>query len=349
MKLLYLSCHSILEFDEVSLFREMGIDVFSPGAYVEPANPGDPTMRPGLLDMQYDPEILRQWHQLCQDRPGEDPKIAGLTKEFVDNFDVVMVMHVPEWIINNWENIKHKVVIWRTIGQSINHQEDKLKPYREQGLKIVRYSPAEEHIPNYIGSDALIRFYKDPEEYGNWTGEISSIITVNQSLPKRESHCNGPLFKYVASRIPVDLYGPGNEDYANICTVQGKTPYEDLKKGFREHRAALCLGTHPASYTLNFIEAWMTGVPVFAPGPELGNPHKHIPGHFLYEVSDLLENGITGFYSDNPSAMVNAMKWILDNPVAAANVSRDGRSAAIATFGKPRIKQKWQEFLAQYE
>jgi hypothetical protein len=36
MRLLYLSAHSVLEFDEVSLFRELGHYVFSPGAYVNP-------------------------------------------------------------------------------------------------------------------------------------------------------------------------------------------------------------------------------------------------------------------------------------------------------------------------
>ena len=34
MKILYLSCHSILEYDEVKLLTGMGHYVFSPGAYV---------------------------------------------------------------------------------------------------------------------------------------------------------------------------------------------------------------------------------------------------------------------------------------------------------------------------
>jgi len=60
MKILYLSCHSVLEFDEVKLFHELGHEVFSPGSYVEPLNPGDP-MRPGIPGLIYDPEIVEMW------------------------------------------------------------------------------------------------------------------------------------------------------------------------------------------------------------------------------------------------------------------------------------------------
>ncbi len=47
MKLLYLSCHSVLEYDEVKLFKEMGIDVFSHGVYANPNKPSD-VKRPAI-------------------------------------------------------------------------------------------------------------------------------------------------------------------------------------------------------------------------------------------------------------------------------------------------------------
>ena len=116
MRILYLSCHEILESDEVSLLLELGHDVFSPGAYVNPQNRGNECMRPDIPGLQYDPETVTMFHALGQ--PGQDNK-ERLTKEFVDRFDVVIVMHLPQWITMNWEAMKHKTVVWRTIGQSL--------------------------------------------------------------------------------------------------------------------------------------------------------------------------------------------------------------------------------------
>jgi hypothetical protein len=204
-----MSCHSVLEKDEVSLFHEMGYEVFSPGAYVEPANPGDPTMRPGIPGLVYNPDILRQWHQLAAQHPGEDTK-DYLTKEFVDNFDVVVVMHIPRWIIRNWDAIKHKRVIWRTIGQSITERERELAPYRIQGMEIVRYSPMESTIPGYIGEDAMIRFYKDPDEFLPWEGSSKRVITFAQSMKQRGVACNFHFFEETTRPFSRHLFGPGN-------------------------------------------------------------------------------------------------------------------------------------------
>jgi len=73
-KILYLSCHEILEFDEVSLLHELGHEVFSPGAYVEPANRGDQNLRPSIPGLKYDPDILEQFHRIAGQHPGQDAK-----------------------------------------------------------------------------------------------------------------------------------------------------------------------------------------------------------------------------------------------------------------------------------
>jgi hypothetical protein len=72
--------------------------------------------------------------------------------------------------------------------------EKSLKELREKGLLIVRYSPKEEKIPWYCGSDAMIRFYKDENEYAGWNGREAKVITVAQSMKDRESACNYKAF-----------------------------------------------------------------------------------------------------------------------------------------------------------
>ncbi len=338
MRILYLSCHSILEFDEVDLFNKLGHYVFSPGAYVEPRNPGDASLRPGLMDIQYDPADVAAWNALGQ--PGRDNKEC-LTKEFVDRFDVVVVMHLPQWISKNWAAIKHKPVVWRTIGQSISNTESTLKPYRDAGLKIVRYSPRERGIPGFIGEDAVIRFYKDSQEYNSWNGNTNRVITFNQSMPQRVDACNYELWKQVMAGFDHRLYGPGNEAYGNNAV--GKVSFDDLKAAMRDNRAYFYVGTHPASYTLNFMEAMMTGTPVVAIGPKHGNAH-YFPGHDLYEIPDFIQHGENGFISDDVAELRHCISELLDAPMLAARIGAQGRRTAISLFDKPAIAAQWDAF-----
>jgi glycosyltransferase involved in cell wall biosynthesis len=341
MKLLYLSCHEVLEHDELSLFHELGYEVFSPGAYVSNENKGDNGLRlaiPGLKDNR---DLLDQWHQLAQTMPGVDPKYA-LSKEFVDNFDIVLVMHIPEWISNNWEAFGDKRVIWRTIGQSISHIEAKLKPYREKGMEIVRYSPNEVNIPGFIGQDALIRFYKDPEEYKGWTGDVSQIVTFAQAMKQRDQACNFSFFKDVTEPFPRKLYGPGNENTGDFA--EGPVPHKVQKEILRESRAYFYTGTHPASYTLNFIEAWMTGCPIVSIGWEHGNA-SYFPNHDLYEVHQLITDSVNGFVSDDKNELRSNIHQLFKYPDLAAEISNKGRAEAIRHFGKDMIKASWKTYL----
>lgn len=340
MKILYLSCHSILEFDEVKLFHELGYEIFSPGAYVEPRNPGDASLRPGIPGLVYNQDLLNQFHKICGEHPGEDGK-DYLTKEFVDNFDTVIVMHLPRWIHKNWEVMKHKRVIWRTIGQSISNTEQELRPYRNQGLQIVRYSPREVTTPGFIGQDAMIRFYKDPNEYKNWNGNNLQIITFAQHMKNRGAACNFDLFEQVTRPFPRHLYGPGNEGYN---WSSGKQTYEQQIQHLQNNRCYFYTGTHPASYTLNFIEAFMIGIPIVAIGPQYGNA-SYFPGYDLYEIPDLIQNNYSGFISNNLHELQLAISSLLSNATLAQAISQNARQEAIRHFGKEHISLAWKAFL----
>ena len=340
MKMLYLSCHSVLEHSEVSLFHSLGYEIFSPGAYLEPQNPGDPTMRPGIPGLTYNPEIIEQWHRLAAQHSGEDTK-DYLTKEFVDLFDAVVVMHLPRWIIRNWEVMKHKRVIWRTIGQSISSTETQLRPYRNAGMEIVRYSPREVTIPGYLGQNALIRFYKDPDEYKDWNGKTLQVVNFTQSMKQRAMACGWDIFNKVTEGFPRRLFGSRSEEEA---FGGGKISFEKLKEEMRNARCYFYTGTHPASYTLNFIEAAQTGTPIVAIGPSHGNA-SYFPGHNLYEIPDFIENFVNGFISDDITELRNYIKLLLTNDDVAHQISEEGRKMAIKHFGKQTIKQQWKDYL----
>lgn len=338
-RLLYLSVHEILEHDEIKLFNELGLEVFSPGAYVNPTNRGDSNLRPDINNLNYDPSIVDQWHQLCTKHPGEDGKLH-LTKEFVNNFDCILVMHLPEYIIDNWEAIKHKTVIWRTIGQSLSHQERRLSTYRSKGMKIVRYSPFEQRIPEFCGADKTIRFYKDPDDFLPWTGDDHRVVCFTQSMKQRNQACNYNLFVEATEGLPRVLFGPGNEDSE---LNGGKLSYEEQRVQYSRSRCYFAAGTHPASYTLNFMEAWIAGVPLAAPGPKKGNA-TYFPGHDLYEVPSLIKHGRNGFISDDPRELKDIFRSLLGDARLAREISAQGRASAIAHFGKAKIKEEWLQF-----
>lgn len=340
MKLLYLSCHEILEYDEIKLFNEIGVEVFSPGAYLNTAGRGDSCLRPDLPHIQYDSSIVDQWHRVSAQSSHPDAKFC-LTKEFVDNFDAVLIMHVPEMIVNNWEVMKHKHVIWRTIGQSLSHQEKLLSTYRQQGMKVVRYSPFEKRIPEYLGMDRLIRFYKNEEEFLPWVGDDHRVVCFTQAMKQRGKACNYDYFVEATQGLPRVLFGPGNEDTGELNG--GRLTYEQQKQQLSRTRCYFAAGTHPASYTLNFIEAWMAGCPVLAPGPNKGNAN-YFPGHDLYEVPSLIKHGRSGFITDNPKEAQDIFKSLLRDTRLAREISAQGRAAAVATFGKQRIQEEWKQF-----
>lgn len=329
-KLLYLSCHSIAEYDEVKLFKEIGLDVFSHGAYLDPQNPAD-DKRPALPGERDDRLI-----KLAEENPKEK-----MSKEFIDNFDIVYSHWMPNWITDNWDNMKHKIVIFRTTGQSSFPDEIKFQKLRSEGMLLVRYSPAETTIPSYAGSDALIRFYKDPNEFRGWNGNIRKVITTGQSLKDREKFCNLDAFLVATDGFPRTIFGPENKNLGDLDG--GCLSYENMKKVLRDHRVYFYTGTHPASYTLGFIEALMTGIPVVAIGPGLGNA-PFLPEQQTYEIPYILRNGENGFWSDDINTLREWIQILLDNKESAHKIGQGGRLKAMELFGKEKIKNQWKEF-----
>jgi hypothetical protein len=255
-------------------------------------------------------------------------------------FDAIMVMHLPEYVLGNWGNMKHKHIIWRSIGQSTVDVENQLEVPRAQGMKIVRYSPMERIIQGYIGEDAMIRFYKDPDEFDGWIGNDKKVITIGQSMKKRDKHCNFTAFYAATQGFPCKLYGPDNEGTGALHG--GVLSYTNLKRELRTSRVYFYTGTHPASYTLNFMEAWMTGIPVVAIGPKLGNATWL--NQSTYEIPMLIKNGVNGFWSDDINELHGYIQQLMDDDELAARIGAAGRASAIEHFSKNRIMAEWGQF-----
>lgn len=331
MRLLYLSCHAILEYDELRIFEELGINYFSLGSYVNPRNPVD-LIRPPLN------------HQPDEWLVNNAPDRRSIPREFIEYFDTIVVMHVPEWIEDNWENMKDKRVIWRTIGQSTPAIEKRLYKYRKEGLEVVRYSPREMNIKENIGSSKIIRFYKDENEFSGWTGAGNQVVTIAQNMMHRGEFCNYEAFKTLVEGIGpggAKVYGPNNEGSGELSG--GFLTYDEMKQKYRDAGVYIYTGTQPACYTLNFIEAMMTGVPVVAIGPQHANS-LNIAGD-TYEIPDIIQNGINGFWSDDLGDLKKKIELLLTDKKIAKRIGQMGRETAIKLFGKEVVKSTWKDYL----
>lgn len=330
MKLLYLSCHSVLEYDELKLFKELGIDVFSHGVYSNPTTPADIKRPP--LPGKFDHQLVYLSYRFGKD---------NIPETFIKHFDAIMVQHIPSWVINNWERMKKKIVIWRSIGQSTLDTENVLSQARREGLKVVRYSPRERTIPGFIGEDAMIRFYKDPKEFGPYTGKIKRVFNITQSFKQRTDFCNYDAYDQATKGFPRAVAGSENQPLDDEWL--GCVDYKTLRNALRASRVYFYTGTYPASYTLNFIEAWMTGIPIVALGPKLGSSPYEL-GQDTYEIPDLIDQGVNGYYSDDISELREKVKFLLNDLPACKMMGGAGRNKAITLFGKETIKKQWKDF-----
>ena len=351
MNILYLSCHEILEYDELKLFSELGYNCYSLGAYTQPG--GEDHRKRPALDLPYNPHFIELSMQYDRRR---------LHPEMLEGIDVVIIMHEPSFIgysngahdwneelaDGNWPLFREFIkkggrVIWRSIGQSIPSVEKKLAPWRAEGLEIVRYSPAEQTIAGNVGTDAVIRFYKDPDEFKGWNGKQRHVINFTQSLKQRARFTGYELIQDIFKGLPAKVFGPGNEDLGLLSG--GLVSFDQQKEILRDARVFFYHGTYPASYTLSLIEAMMTGTPVVAVGPQHGNSVEMFPDQSTYEVPALIENGVSGFVSDDPEQLRQYIKTLINDETKAKAISAFGRQRAISLFGKAKIKAEWKNYL----
>ncbi len=327
MNILYLSCHSINEYEDLKCFTDLGHTCISQGTYNNPSELGGDAARPNL-PLPYFPDLnpLAKLEWVT--------RVDQIPTKLIDWCDAIYILGIERWLPVNWERIRHKKVIFRSIGQSVQHTESVLASYKPQGLKVVRYSPLEKMIPGYCGQDALIRFYKDEEEYKGWTGHNRQVISVAQAMKHRNDFLRFDVFDYSTRGLPRKLYGKSNEDAGDLWG--GELSYEQLKAVYRDNRVFFYTCTKPAPYTMGFMEAWMTGTPVVAIGAALA-------GYYV-ETPWLVENGKTGFVADSMFELHEWCRLLLEDPALATTIGNAGREAAIKHFGYPKIKAQWKEF-----
>ena len=330
--------HSIEEYDQVRLLSSIGYNVFSVGAYADPAHPGD-DMRPALPDVPFFADLKAATDAV--NAAGGEAKEA-LPAAVLDWADIIIYHHRLGDLFDQWDptiarwlasDSAHRV-IWRTVGQSVASNEAEAAPFRARGLEVVRYSPKEENIPGYVGRDALIRFYKDPAEWNGWIGDEPIVTTVAQDMERRDNWCNYDFWGIATDGLPAVPLGKGSE----VIGGPGKLGWEEMRERLRHARAYLYTGTQPASYTLGLIEAMMIGIPVVSIGPSWMTAFPYGPA--LFEGHEIAVDA-----SDDPNAIREVLRAHVEDRANTGNLGMLARHRAIDLFGRDKIAAEWAAYL----
>ncbi len=335
LKILCVSVHPVLEYDELQLFEQMGHEVFSLGFYFHWNLKND--LRPPMEESDWHRDCIHAFYtSSCSART--DPARWTVTVEFCGLFDLIVVHHNRHFIAANWAALSHSRVVWRTIGQEVHWAEQAMRKYRDLGVKIVRWSPEEQFIDDYIGADAVIRTCKAANEWKGWTGETARILTFNNNFRARAAGMSFSFHQECVSGMPFDLYGLGNDDVPNWKGVVTSGQQQEL---LRQYRVAFLTGTKPAPYTLGFVEAWLTGIPVVHVGrSQFSGGEKGV-----YEIDRLIKHGEDGFLVEDVAEAQNLFRELLDDHDLCKSVSSNARKSAAKIFGRERAAEEWTKFL----
>lgn len=355
MNILLCLSHSIEEHAQLLLLHELGYGVVSIGGYIDPSSPHD-EKRPALPQIPVVPSIKAAVDELgTSDNLGNAQSwLPDAALEWLGDDGIIIYHHNLHRLFGQWRRIRdwldgspRRRVIWRSVGQSVENNENEARPFRADGLERVAYSPKEANIPGYTGHDALIRFWGDPQEYTDWTGENPVVLNIAQhhDTPHgRDRWINWPFFAEVTRVLPHVFAGTHTELIGGL----GQVSYDDMKGLLRSSRAYLYTGTQPASYTLGLIEAMMTGIPVVSIGPEHMTIFPYGPDLFEgHEIVSAVDG--TGWHwkpwSNDPAEARNLLSALLSSRSFAAEQSRVQRDRAIELFGKQKIAAEWKAYL----
>ncbi len=333
MRILYVSIHEILEYDEVRLLTGLGHQVFPLGYHhLRGAPIGG--MRP-ILDLGPEHAELQQRFEAMGCHYDVFNPIDGtvLTPEFVALFDLTIVMMNPYFTHRFAPALSVRPVVLRTIGQGLDEWEGEYAALRQWGVRILRYAQVESDQPSFCGADGLIRFYKDPADFPPWRGDNPAALSFAANFADRYPE-QFALWRDATEGLPALLGGPGNpEGLGRVAPAE----QAELLAGCRAY--FYCSGLE-LPYTLNFIEAWMAGIPLVVMDEGL------LPrAHRYSEISRLITPGTDALLARSVTEARIMLQGLLADPQAGARIGAAGRNSAIRHFGFATISEQWRGFL----
>ena len=167
-----------------------------------------------------------------------------------------------------------------------------------------------------------------PLQTASYSGHVARGIVVVNNLQSRGRRLGLDVYRQVAERVPLTLYGMGSEAVGGA----GEVPNDRLPGVMAAHRFFF----NPIRWTslgLAIIEAMMVGLPIV--------------GLATTELVTVIRNGENGFVDTRIEPLVDAMQQLLEQPELARELGAAARRTAQARFGIDRFVADWLDALAQ--
>jgi glycosyltransferase involved in cell wall biosynthesis len=160
-----------------------------------------------------------------------------------------------------------------------------------------------------------------------YSGEHPKGIVVVNNIQKRGRRLGLDVFERIRAQIPLDLVGMGAADLGGV----GEVPHDALPYFVARYRFFF----NPIRYTslgLSVCEAMMTGVPIL--------------GLATTEMAATVENGETGYVETDVDKLIGRMRYLIDYPEHAHQLSRNARAYARRRFNIERFAGEWQRVVS---
>ena len=159
-----------------------------------------------------------------------------------------------------------------------------------------------------------------------------------QNIFHRKNWCGSSIIESISQKVPFKLFGPGNEKYE---FSGGKLSYKQQLYEYSTSSCYLYTGTFPAQYTLNFIEAMISGIPIVSVGKQLSQTFVE---PYPFEVPDILDR-VYGYYYDDVNSISDKLNNLLVDKKLNEEVSKKQIEVGFDLFSVEKNINNWQEFL----
>jgi hypothetical protein len=337
MNILYFPVHEVLEHDDLRLLTALGHRILSTGAFRSPdANGVLRKARPEFFSRELYGALGRHPHAI-------ENGVPKLDRAFVDHFDAIIVNQEPLVLEANREAFAGKPVIWRTVGQARRVSERRAWK-AGRNLFVVRCSKRESALPGFIPSTTAIYFGKCEEDFQLWDGRDAFTLTFFNRMARGDAIPSPQQYLDIVDGFEARLFGTGNE---GIPMSKGIAPSDHQFELFRRCGAYLYVHSELACYTLNFVEAMMSGTPILAPTARFiaANARDSNWHPMRYEVEELLACG-AGLVYDSITEARRLLRAILQGEIDTSAISAAARRRAVEMFSARKVGEDWAAALA---
>lgn len=161
-----------------------------------------------------------------------------------------------------------------------------------------------------------------------YSGEREQGLVVVNGLPRRGRLCGADIFTEVRRHIPLELVGMKAEQLDGL----GELAHNQLHAFAARYRFFF----NPIRYTslgLAVCEAMMIGMPII--------------GLATTEMSTTVENGVSGYVSNNIPWLIERMEELLVDPTAAHRLGDGAYCYAQEHFNIHRFSDEWAQTVRQ--